>query len=115
MTGPLSKVGKVVAATAVAMLFSPVALAADDHSVSNVPYFPLRADASVVTEHASLHSGSVLYQQALHPVAGIRTTAPIPLHFAAGMLMGGNLDMTVPVGTVFLSTIFERSLYFCSA
>ncbi|HKY19556.1 MAG TPA: hypothetical protein VJL82_11535 [Rhizomicrobium sp.] len=104
-----------VAATAVAVFFGSVAAKAQERSVSNVPYFPLRADASVVAEQASLQNGAVLYQQVLHPVAGIRITAPVALHHAAGALMGGNLNITVPAGTVFLSTIFEKNLYFCSA
>jgi hypothetical protein len=115
MTSPLSKVGMTVAAAAVAMFFSSAASAAEELSIGNVPYFPLRVGPSVVTEQVSLPDESVLYRQALHPVAGIRITAPLSLHYAAGMLMGGKLDVTVPAGTVFLSTIFGKSLYFCSA
>jgi hypothetical protein len=81
---------------------------------SHEPYFPLRAEPSVVNDSVGLQTGAVLYRQALHPLAAIRTPSPVPLHYAAGKL-SGNLDVTVPAGAVFLSTVFDNSLYFCSA
>lgn len=100
---------------ALAVLFAQTAMAAQPQNADDVPFFPLRAEPAATITRAGLAEGSVFYEQTLHPLAGIRTRAPLNVRYEQSGILGRFYEITIPSGTLFLSTIFHKQMYFCSA